>query len=552
MSDLTHLPLIEEAVRACMNRGFYAHFPEHPKAYGEEAPALGEAQFGQMLGRPFELQQEEENGRSGEESSPYTRKALGILYPTFTPEKLVSRAKAAQPAWASTSFRNRADLLVESLDRMKDLFFLIAHATMHTTGQAFLMSFQASGPHAADRALEAIAMGYHQLGMFPSRVSWEKPMGKSSIRLEKTFIPVPRGVSLAIGCSTFPVWNTLPGLYASLVTGNPVIVKPHPTAVLPIALVVREIRKTLLEHGHHPDICQLAVDTRDQPITKSLCEHPDVKLIDFTGSSAFGAYVESLPGKTTFTEKAGVNAVILDSVEDPAPVFQNLAFSLSLYSGQMCTAPQNIFVPETGIPSSLGQIRYEEILTMLLQAVKDLALHPKMGAGTLGAIQNQATVDRAEKAREEGKALTEEIRIVNPDFPDARTLSLVVLEVGATDRKLFEKEWFGPVALVVKTRDTDESLDLSRKLAERHGAITCAAYSRDLDTILAIGETMNEVFTPVSFNFTGPVWINQHAAFSDFHVTGGNPSGNASITDPEFIDKRFVWVGNRYMGTPSA
>ncbi len=552
MADLIHLPLIEEAVQACLDRGFYAHFPESPKAYGEEAPAQGEAGFFRMLDRPFDLMQEKEDGLAGEESSPYTGKALGIQYPTFTPEKLVSRAEAARPAWASSPFASRADFLVESLERMKALFFTIAHATMHTTGQSFLMSFQASGPHAADRALEAIAMGYHQLGMFPSRVTWEKPAGKSSIRLQKTFVPVPRGVSLAIGCSTFPVWNTLPGVYASLITGNPVIVKPHPTAILPIALIVREIRKTLQEHGHHPDICQLAVDTRENPVTKSLCEHPDVKLIDFTGSSAFGDYVESLPGKTTFTEKAGINAVILDSVEDPAPVFQNLAFSLSLYSGQMCTAPQNIFVPETGIPTSRGQLRYEEILSMLREALKTLALHPKMGAGTLGAIQNQATLDRVRKARIEGKLLTDEIRVANPDYPEARTLSPVVLEVGAIDRQLFEKEWFGPVALVVKTRDTDESLDLARKLAESHGAITCAAYSRDLDTILAIEETMNEVFTPVSFNFTGPVWINQHAAFSDFHVTGGNPSGNASITDPEFIDKRFVWVGNRYMDNPQA
>ncbi len=62
-----------------------------------------------------------------------------------------------------------------------------------------------------------------------------------------------------------------------------------------------------------------------------------------------------------------------------------------------------------------------------------------------------------------------------------------------------------------------------------------------------ISEEMNEVFTPVTFNLTGPIWVNQHAAFSDFHVTGGTSAGNASLTNPEFVIKRFVWVGNRRM-----
>jgi hypothetical protein len=62
-----------------------------------------------------------------------------------------------------------------------------------------------------------------------------------------------------------------------------------------------------------------------------------------------------------------------------------------------------------------------------------------------------------------------------------------------------------------------------------------------------IEDRMNAVFTPVSFNFQGAAFVNSHAAFSDFHVTGGNASGNASFTNAEYINKRFVWVGNRYM-----
>ena len=84
-------------------------------------------------------------------------------------------------------------------------------------------------------------------------------------------------------------------------------------------------------------------------------------------------------------------------------------------------------------------------------------------------------------------------------------------------------------------------------MAAQHGAITCAAYSTDESVMKKIADEMNEVFVPVTFNLTGPIWVNQHAAFSDLHVTGGNPAGNASLTDAAFIVKRFVWVGNRKM-----
>ena len=82
-------------------------------------------------------------------------------------------------------------------------------------------------------------------------------------------------------------------------------------------------------------------------------------------------------------------------------------------------------------------------------------------------------------------------------------------------------------------------------MARKHGALTCAAYTTDSATEEMIAEEMQGVFTPVTFNLTGPIWVNQHAAFSDFHVTGGNPAGNASFTNPEFVTRRFVWVGNR-------
>jgi len=545
-----HKETLDKAVTALHERTFYAHFPEHPKAYGPDAPIQGKEAFDATLNNRFgELLQSGTNGDIGEEQSPYWNKDIGVTYPSASVDALVANGQTAFKQWGKTSVAERVGVLMESLEGVSKRFHEIANATQHTTGQSYVMSFQASGPHAADRALEAIAMGYKELTRFPENVNWVKPMGRISLQLDKTFLPIPKGIGLVIGCSTFPTWNSVPGLYASLVTGNTAIVKPHPKSVLPIAIFVAEIQKALKASNLDPNTVQLAVDGTDKLIAKELAEHPAVKLIDYTGGSNFGEYIESLASRTkaVFTEKAGVNSVIIDSANDLRAVMRNLAFSVSLYSGQMCTAPQNFFIPATGIPVAEGEtISYEDAVALLKNEVASLALHPKMGAGTLGAIQNTVTLQRAQGAKDLGGTMVLEApKVVNPQFSDARICATTIIEVDAADKAVYEQELFGPIILVIKTKDTMESLNLAKDMASKHGAITCSVYCTNEDTTKTITEEMNSVFTPVSLNLIGYAFVNQHAAFSDFHVTGGNPAGNASFTDPAYINNRFVWVGNR-------
>jgi phenylacetic acid degradation protein paaN len=393
--------------------------------------------------------------------------------------------------------------------------------------------------------LESIALGFQEQSRYPKQLDWVKNMGKFDLTIKKNFKPISKGVGLVIGCSTFPTWNTVPGVFANLITGNTAIIKPHPKSVLPIAIVVAEMQNVLQRNGFSPYTVQLAVDTLANPITKELAEHPQVKLIDYTGGSAFGAYIESLPGKTVFTEKAGVNSVILESVQDAKAVFGNLAFSFSLYSGQMCTAPQNIFVPSGGIKTADGHLSYDEVVAGLSDAVKGLAENPKMGAFVMGAIQNDTTKNRVTQTLQSINASPLEANVVHPEFEDARILTPTVIGVDA-DSKVWQEECFGPIVFVVKTQNADHALELAAHMAQDKGAITCLCYSSDASYSEKVEMVMNETFTPVSFNFTGAAFVNQHAAFSDFHVSGGNPSGNATFTDSLYVNRRFVWVGNRF------
>ena len=114
---------------------------------------------------------------------------------------------------------------------------------------------------------------------------------RNVIRLDKKFHIVPRGIGLVIGCATFPTWNSYPALFADLATGNPVIVKPHPAAILPLAITVKIAREVLAEAGFDADVVLLAADTPEAPIAPTLARHPAIALVDFTGSSAFGAWL---------------------------------------------------------------------------------------------------------------------------------------------------------------------------------------------------------------------------------------------------------------------
>src|SRR5204863_8376140 len=110
---------------------------------------------------------------------------------------------------------------------------------------------------------------------------------------------------------------------------------------------------------------------------QQLALSPDIKLIDFTGSSANGDWLEANARQAqVFTEKAGVNQIIVDSAADFAGLARNVAFSLSLYTGQMCTAPQNIYVPREGIDTGEGHLSFDQVAAALGAAVDKLLADP--------------------------------------------------------------------------------------------------------------------------------------------------------------------------------
>jgi phenylacetic acid degradation protein paaN len=543
-----HQALLEQALKAIAERGYWSAFPESPspRVYGEGAAEAGKAAFEALQNKPFPLTLPGAAGTVGAERSPYGF-PLGITYPKVGLDALFAAIAKAEPAWRKAGPEAWVGASLEILARINKRSFEIAHAVMHTTGQAFVMAFQAAGPHAQDRGLEAVAYAWDQMRRVPAKAYWEKPQGKNEpLKMEKHYRIVPRGVALVIGCNTFPTWNGYPGMFASLATGNAVVVKPHPNAILPLAISVQIAREVLAEAGFDPNIVTLVAHAAGDDTAQKLALRPEVRLIDFTGSSANGQWLEQNARQAqVYTEKAGVNQIVVDSADDIKSVARNVAFSLALYTGQMCTAPQNIYVPRGGIDTAEGHLSFDQVAQALTESVQKLLGDPARAVEILGAVVNDGVAQRIDAARALGPVLLDSQAIVHPQFKDARIRTPLIVKLDAKDGAKYLKEWFGPVAFVVATNGTGESLDIARRAVVEHGALTLSLYSTSpavIDEAIAAAE---EAGVALSINLTGGVFVNQSAAFSDYHGTGANPAANAALTDAAFVASRFRVVQHR-------
>ncbi|MGH8969548.1 MAG: phenylacetic acid degradation protein PaaN [Actinomycetes bacterium] len=544
-----HLESLDRALIAIRERTYWSAYPENLKAYGEngtQSPASGRDAFDAYLGKPFPLEQAGTDGEVAGERSPYGVD-LGVTYPHADIDGLLAAGGAAIPGWRDAGPEARAGVCLEILHRVNARSHEIAQAVMHTSGQAYAMAFQAGGPHAQDRALEAIAYAYAEMTRHAHEATWEKPQGKRPPqRMTKRFTAVPRGVALVIGCNTFPTWNSYPGLFASLVTGNAVVVKPHPRATLPLAITVTIAREVLAEVGFSPDLVTLAAEAQGEGLAKVLALRPEVRIIDYTGSTAFGEWLErNAHQAVVYTEKSGVNTVVVDSTDDYRGMLANLAFSLSLYSGQMCTTPQNVLVPRGGITADGEPKSVDDVARDLAAAVDGLLGDESRATALLGAIVNEGVVVRLERAPSYGEVVLASRAVTHPEFPEAIVRTPTIVRLDVAERDVYLQECFGPVAFLVTTDGTAESVALFRETVREHGAITGSVYSTDEKVLDAAEEAALDAGVALSCNLTGTVYVNQSAAFSDFHATGANPAANAALTDAAYVAGRFRIVQSR-------
>jgi phenylacetic acid degradation protein paaN len=548
----THRALLDGALEAIASRGYWSPFPESPspKVWGETAQADGIAACEAYLGQDFPLAQPGVRDRVATETSPWGVE-LGVRYPDCDPQALLEAAQVAEPGWQAAGPAGRTGVLLEALARIHKRSFELAHSVMLTSGQGPIMAFQAGGPHAQDRALEAVAYAWKAQADVPAGARWEKPQGKNPpLVMDKRFEVAGRGVALVIGCATFPTWNTYPGLFAALATGNPVIVKPHPNAVLPAAITVAILRDVLAEEGLDPNVVTLALCPNPAD-TQALATDPAVASIDFTGGDAFGGWLQANARQARlYAEMAGVNAVVLESTDDYQGMLKNLAFALSLYSGQMCTTPQNLFVGKDGMATNEGHKSFEQLGADLAAAVTDFLADPRVANNVLGAIGSAETLARLDRASAAGRTVLASQALTHPDYPQAQLRTPLIAALDEADGAVYETECFGPVSYLIACATPEAALARAEATIRAHGGLTLGVYSTHSGFTAQAEAASRRARVALSLNLTQAVFVNQSAGFSDYHATGGNPAANASYTTLGFVADRFVVVQRRWHVPP--
>jgi phenylacetic acid degradation protein paaN len=247
-----------------------------------------------------------------------------------------------------------------------------------------------------------------------------------------------------------------------------------------------------------------------------------------------------------YAEMAGVNNVVIESTDSYKAMLRNLAFTLSLYSGQMCTTTQDIFVPAGGIETDEGHKSFDQVASDLGAAVGKLLADPAVATAVLGAIQSPDTLRRIDEAAQLAEVVLPSKKLDHAEFPGAAIRTPVLLKSDAVQEAVYMQERFGPISFVVKMPDWNAAVALSERMVKQHGALTVGLYSMNQDVVDAMTEATLRAGVSLSINLTGNVYVNQSAAFSDYHATGANPAANASYTDSAFVANRFRVVQRRW------
>jgi len=153
----------------------------------------------------------------------------------------------------------------------------------------------------------------------------------------------------------------------------------------------------------------MVVDTLQQPVGKQIIKHPDCAIVDFTGSIAFGRWVEQNAWPAlAFTETAGCNTVgtrvVLPIAAQLEAAIRSLATTASMFSAQMCTSPQNFYIPADGVTVGQARVPFQVVAARLAAAVAEVGADPRRASMILACIQSDSTLALVRQMHEEGQA----------------------------------------------------------------------------------------------------------------------------------------------------
>ena len=377
---------------------------------------------------------------------------------------IVTRAKAAQLAWQSVPAPRRGELVRRYGNALRDGKDALGALVTLETGK-ILQEGLGEVQEMIDICDFALGLSRQLHGL---TIASERP----DHRMLETWHPY--GVCGVISAFNFPVavwaWNAA----LALVCGNAVVWKPSEKAPLSAWAAHALMRRTIRDFDPaFEDIVQLAIG--DRAIGEALVEHPDVRLVSATGSTAMGrAVAEACAGrfKRTILELGGNNAAIVCPTADEDLATRAIVFAAVGTAGQRCTTLRRLFVQES---------LYGPFVDRLKTTYASIRIgDPRERATLVGPLIDRSAFDAMQRtlseARAEGGRVFGGERVLADRFPDAYYVRPAVVEMPAQTPTML-RETFAPILYARPYADLAEAIALNN--ASAHG-LSSSIFTRDL------------------------------------------------------------------------
>ncbi len=264
----------------------------------------------------------------------------------------------------------------------------------------------------------------------------------------------PLGVVAAITPFNFPVMVPMWILPIALAAGNAVILKP--SSHTPGAT---QLQAELWKEAGLPDgILSVVYGGRDA--VTAIVEHPDVKAIQFVGSTAVGRYVYEEGTKRgkrvgAFTSAKNMMVVLPDAdMEQTADAAIASGYGSA---GERCMA-QTLIVAVGGVADRLRPMMLERIANLKI----DDGMAPDVDMGPIYTREHrESIITWIERGEQEGAELVVDGRpFVHPEHPDGFFLGVSLFDHVEPTMDIYNEEIFGPVLGIVRVDTYDEAIRL--------------------------------------------------------------------------------------------
>jgi aldehyde dehydrogenase (NAD+) len=454
--------------------------------------------------------------RSGEamaSHNPATGEVLGFV-PASGPEDVDAAVRAAARAyqsWRKVPAPRRAEIL-----------FRVAELLVKQKEDLARLMTQEMGKVLAETrgdVQEAIDMSYFIAGEGRRLHGFTAP---SEMPHKAAYcVRAPLGVVGIITPWNFPMaipsWKIVP----ALVCGNTVVFKPASYTPL-LGLKFVEIFE---EAGLPPGVLNI-VTGPGTSAGDALVEHPQVRVISFTGSTETGLRLAekcARLGKRISLEMGGKNAAIVMPDADLPLATDALIWSAFGTSGQRCTACSRIVVHREAKPELTERlVERARALRLGDGLLPETDVGPVVSTEQLERIHGYVEIGRREGAR----VLTGGRRMQEGNLAHGAFYAPTIFDQVHPGMRIAQEEIFGPVTALIEAGSFEEAVGI---LNDTRYGLSASIFTRDINAAM---RAVEEIDTGIVYVNHGTIGAEVHLPFGGTKYTGnGHREGGTQVLD---------------------